>query len=96
MQGGLDPEYVLDKMQMYEITTLFDNMTNRDDWEQARLIAYVVAQVNSKKKLKPKDIMEFPWEKHRTNGDTSISNDDIKRLRELSKKEWHKTNKQLM
>lgn len=59
-------------------------MKNRNSWEQARIIAYITAQCNSSKKLKPTDIMQFTWDEE-TYGDTSISNDDIKRLKEKAK-----------
>jgi hypothetical protein len=34
-------------------------------WEQARFIAYVIAQVNSKKKIAPSDIMKFSWDNNK-------------------------------
>lgn len=84
IEGGLAPEYVLDKMQMYELEPLISNLHKKDrnSWEQSRMIAYVIAQCNSTKKLKPTDIMQFTWD---TTGETSISNEDIKRLKEKAK-----------
>lgn len=86
IEGRLDPEYVLDKMQMYELEPLISNLHRKDrnSWEQARMIAYVIAQCNSTKKLKPTDIMQFTWDSD-TTGETSISNEDIKRLKEKAK-----------
>lgn len=86
IEGGLDPEYVLDKMRMYELEPLISNLHKKDrnSWEQARMVAYVIAQCNSTKKLKPTDIMQFSWDDD-TTGETSISNEDIKRLREKAK-----------
>lgn len=86
IEGGLDPEYVLDKMQMYELEPLISNLHRKDrnSWEQARMVAYVIAQCNSTKKLKPTDIMQFTWDSD-TIGETSISNEDIKRLKEKAK-----------
>ena len=62
---GINPEYVLDRMEMYEVNALIKNQYRRhkDDWEQARLIAYIIAQCNSKKRMKLTDIVQFPWEK---------------------------------
>lgn len=34
-----------------------------DKWSQTRYIAYAIIQSQSTKKLKPTDILEFPWEK---------------------------------
>lgn len=35
---------------------------NKESWEQARLISYLIAQTNSTKKLKLEDIIKFAWE----------------------------------
>lgn len=52
-------------MQIYEVNSLLDSyyLKNKDGWEQARLIAYMTAQVNSKDTLTPEDIIKFHWEK---------------------------------
>lgn len=52
-------------MQFYEIDSLLDSyyMKHKDSWEQARLIAFMTARVNSKGDLSPTDIMKFHWEK---------------------------------
>lgn len=83
MKHHLDPSYVLDEMEFYEIRPLlkYEHYSHRDDWEQARLIAYMVAQVNSKKKLKFQDITKFYWEEEQEEHDTSISKEDVERLR---------------
>jgi hypothetical protein len=62
---GLPPKYVLDEMQFYEVDSLLDSyyLKHKDSWEQARLIAYMTARVNSKGDLSPDDIMKFHWEK---------------------------------
>jgi hypothetical protein len=83
------PKYVLDEMQMYEVRSIMDYQyyANKDLWECARLIAYIIAQCNSTKKLKPTDIMNFYWEldEKADNSDTFISTADIQRLREKAK-----------
>ena len=73
-------------MQMYELEPLINNLHKKDrnSCEQARMIAYVIAQCNSTKKLKPTDIMQFTWDNDTTE-ETSISNEDIKRLKEKAK-----------
>jgi predicted transcriptional regulator len=45
LEGGLSPEYVLDKMQMYELEALISSLyqKNRESWEQTRLLAYILA-----------------------------------------------------
>jgi hypothetical protein len=39
------PDYVLDKMEMYEIKAVMDYeyYAHKDGWEQARLVAYLIA-----------------------------------------------------
>lgn len=73
-------------MQMYELEPLMSNIhkKNKESWEQTRLLAYITAQVNSTKKLKPTDIISFSWDNDIT-GDTSISNEDIQRLKNKAK-----------
>ena len=65
MQCGVQPDYVLDRMNFYEIEALLDNlwMKNKESWEQTRVQAYITAQTQSTKKLDPKELMSFPWEK---------------------------------
>lgn len=78
---GIAPDYVLDRMEMYEVNALIKNQYRRhkDDWEQARLIAYLIAQCNSKKRMKLTDIVQFPWEKK--NVKDEIDFEAIKRIR---------------
>ena len=64
LKMGIDPGYVLDRMEIYEIQALMDHQDyrERDEWEQARMISLIMAQCHSSKKLKAQDILEFPWE----------------------------------
>lgn len=55
------------------------------------MIAYIIAQCNSTKKLNPADIMKFYWDKTEED-DTSISNADIERLKEKAKQYMNKIN----
>ena len=63
---------------------------DRNLWETARLNAYVVAQVNSRKHLTQQDICKFKWEDKeafvRKEDSIEISTQDINRLKELSTK----------
>lgn len=92
---GISPEYFLDKMQFYEIPELVKglNVKHKESWEQTRFISYITAQVNSTKKLKPTDILKFSWDSDVPDKDTSISNDDIQRLKDKSKMIEQKLNK---
>ena len=73
-------------MQFYEIDSLLDSyyMKHKDSWEQARLIAYITAQVNSKDRLTPEDIMKFHWEKDDT---PAVANEVDKKAIELELKQ---------
>lgn len=95
LKHHIPPKYVLDEMEMYEVRALLDYeyYSHKDDWEQARLIAYLIAQVNSRKTLRLKDITEFYWEKERgEEGDTSISREDIERLKNKAQAYLEKIN----
>lgn len=78
---------------MYELEALISCLyqKNRESWEQTRLLAYILAQVNSTKKLKPSDILSFVWD-NENKGNTSISNEDVKRLKEKAKQYTNKYN----
>lgn len=91
LQLGLSPEYILDKMEFYEIRALmkYHYYAHKDNWEQARLISYLIAQVNSKNKLKLSDIIDFGWDKDMEKKDEevkAVSNEQINKLREEAKK----------
>ena len=80
------PDYVLDRMEWYEIEAVikYQHYANIDDWEQTRLIAYVIAQTNSKKRLKLEDIIKFPWDSQYKTESQTISKTDIERLNKLA------------
>ena len=84
LRFNLSPAYVLDHMQLYEAKALlkYSDYSSRDSWEQSRLVAYIIAQVNSTKKMRPTDIMKFKWDDEEHIG---ISNDEIERLRNKAK-----------
>ena len=86
MQLGYSPEYVLDKMQWYEINAAlkYSYYAFKDGWEQSRLISYLIAQTNSRKKLSLEDITKFYWEKEHEETDTKITKTDIDRLNKMA------------
>lgn len=85
IECGIDPDYFLDKMQWYEVEACLNGLENKDktSWEQTRFLSYMIAQVNSSKKLKPTDILSFKWDEIKV--DTSISNEDVQRLKDKAK-----------
>lgn len=56
----------------------FGYYKHKEQWEQTRLISYLIAQINSKKKLKLQDIIKFQWETD--NESTKITNEEINDL----------------
>lgn len=85
LQFGIDPEYILDRMSMYEIDTLmeYSYLKNKESWEQTRIQSYIAGQY--KRTVKPQDIMPFPWDKKPEKvEDTQEERDDL--MREM--KEW--------
>lgn len=85
MEMHYQSEYVLDKMQMYEIRNAFkySHYAIKDIWEANRLSAYMTAQVYSKKRLTVQDIVKFPWENENNNDevDKPLTKQDIDRLK---------------
>lgn len=82
LQMGYNPTYVLDKMQWYEINAAikYNHYAYKESWEQTRLIAYTIAQCNSKEKLKLEDVIKFSWDNDKTEPDKPITKQDIERL----------------
>lgn len=74
-------------MEEWEVYNFYDSLKycNRSEWEQTRLLAFILAQVNSKKKLEMTDIMSFPWEENYEEKNIEMSNEDRDRLREKAK-----------
>lgn len=73
-------------MELYEAKAIMDYeyLVYKDGWEQARLIAYMIAQTNSTKKLELTDILKFHWEKAKDEV-TTMSNAEMERLRQRAK-----------
>lgn len=55
---------MLDEMPLYLVDLLMDHayLIDQAAAERMRMICWMTAQVNSKKRLKPEDIMKFTWE----------------------------------
>ena len=73
-------------MSFIEVESFLDglNRRNRESCEQTRLLGYIIAQSNSTKTLKQTDILRFPWDEEEKK-DTSVTNEDMKRLRAKAK-----------
>lgn len=51
-------------MQTYELNEILKNYQYhfRNEFEQTRIISFVIAQSNSTKKLKSTDVLKFEWD----------------------------------
>ena len=80
-------------MQEYEIEPIIECLSTyeRPEWERTRFQTYCNIQKSSSKKLKPTDLITFPWEKEESSTDQinpnsePLSKEYIQRLKERSK-----------
>ena len=85
MSLGLEPEYVLDRMTRQEAAALmkYSYYKNKVDWERTRFNAYCTVQIQSKKRIRPEDLIKFNWEKE---SEVHIPTDEeIKQVAEWAK-----------
>ena len=96
LQCGVQPDYVLDRMNFYEIEALLENlwMKNKESWEQTRVQAYITAQTQSTKKIDMNDMMSFPWEKKVEKVEDTP--EDIEMMRKEMKEMEDKLNKKII
>ena len=75
-------------MKPYELSIICDSLhlRHKESWEQSRMIAYVMAQVNSKKKLKPTDIIKFGWEteKHKEQPKEELTKEQVENIKKVA------------
>jgi len=75
-------------MKPYELVIICDSLhlRTKDNWEQARLISYLIAQTNSKKKLKPTDIIKFEWDKTQDKKESShtYTLDEVEKIKAVA------------
>lgn len=74
----------MEDMKYYELKPILKNLnvSVKNDWEIARQISYIIAQSQSTKKIKPSDIMQFPWDK----GYNNRPKKDVKITKEIKEK----------
>jgi hypothetical protein len=73
-------------MKMYELNLILESLhlSQKDSWEQTRMISYIIAQSNSSKTLKLTDVMKFEWDQETEDNDTKITQEDIERIKQKS------------
>lgn len=85
---GISPSYVLDEMQVYEITALIQHrdLKYREMWEMTRLLGYITAQSHTTKRLKITDIIKFDWDNQKKESDPDTpTTEQINALAEMAK-----------
>ena len=80
LQCGVNPRYVLDEMELYDMETLIDNIwvKDRTSWDQTRLIINWCQQ--STKPVNMFEKMSLPWDrKEEKHVDTEEEKDEMYR-----------------
>lgn len=80
-------------MEEYEVQSIIENLEyyERPEWERTRFLAYCNIQKSSTKKIKPTDLITFPWEKEsdnteEINGNSEpLTQSEIERLKEQAR-----------
>ena len=83
----------MDTLQEYEIEPIIQNLEYYEvpQWTRTRFQSYCNIQKSCSKKLKPTDLIKFPWEKEddnteQINGNSEpLTQEDIARLKEQAK-----------
>lgn len=72
-------EYFMDVMQYNEVVDIIQNIKwlDKNERELDRYKVFVNVQANSKKRLKPEDIMKLPWDDENKNTGTQISEEEV-------------------
>lgn len=65
------------EMEPWEVDAIFNAKINerKDEWERTRFLAYITVAPHSKKGLKPRDVMEFAWDKELDKSGTPTKSD---------------------
>ena len=71
---------------MYELEVILDNLQlrHKQNWEQTRLLAYVIAQSNSTKKINITDVVKFSWDDTKNETIDIMTDEDKDRLKKKS------------
>nr|WP_320038853.1 hypothetical protein [uncultured Bacteroides sp.] len=71
---------------MYELELILNSLQYKfkNSWEETRMLAYTTAQVNSSKKIKATDLMQFTWDEKIEEQIETITNEDKERIKQKS------------
>ena len=80
----VDYPYFMTRLELWEAYLLCENLQycDRSIWESSRIIAFMVAQSNSKKKLKLSDVSKFEWENTKKSKPEHLSREEINKRSE--------------
>ena len=77
-------QYFLDDMKSYELSIILSNLNCcvKNDWEMCRQIAWSNLTPYSKKKLKPSDVIQLPWDNKGQNKkrEVKVTNELVKEM----------------
>ena len=61
---GIPPDYILDRMENYELKAVINQYENdfKEKYERTRLVMHSIYQSQNTKQLKYSDIMSFDWD----------------------------------
>ena len=70
------PEYFKNEMDWEELAAVFESIDDnmKVGFEQSRMLMHSIYQVNSKRRLKPTDIIEFSWDNKASADETNTNN----------------------
>ena len=79
-EGGIDPEYFLNRMEWWEVNRYLAGIRRRQraQWETTRWQIASIANLFRGKDsptVKPSDLVTFPWEKDQPNPDAPTDED---------------------
>jgi len=77
---GVQPQYFLHKMEMYELKAIIELYESdyKEDWNKKRIIAHSIYQSQCSKSLDYTDVLRFPWD---DDDEVSKAIDPAERLR---------------
>ena len=86
MECNFPPDYVLDKMEWYEINSIlkYKYYASQNQWEQTRILYSIIYNTNAKHPKPIDEMWRFPWEEETEKKNTLISKEDISRLHKLA------------
>lgn len=84
---GLPPDYVLDRMAMYEVNGLLEyrHLKDKNDWDRMRWMGTLYANYHSKHRIYAEDLITFPWEKGENRMREALTQEEKEKMDEYAK-----------